>query len=329
MDTALVDVHLDHLFAAAYDATNKPGAADALLNELMEDNTGHNIPTSFGHEVQSHATAIDIYSMNNISAAEVNAEVDTALSDIFLHHLLAADYDPATPPGVATALLNELVENNGSGSSRYTADSLSQAPGVSGDVTVGDITQAALAKFVSEDTGETVVAGNSVADHSQGAAAGITEATIWAYEPRTLSAYESDITIVSTVSGSSVSVYSKDTWSFNISDTNLNLDDYESVAFLVKKSNAADDDEAILLVRTTTGLVRIDGAAPTAASNGTLTHNTSDFTVLVAIDETDIEKPDSYTWWLKGYDTTTDPDEGHTLASGEYIIHPPGIHAIT
>ena len=61
------------------------------------------------------------------TVANVNTQVDTALSDIHLDHLLAADYDPASKPGVATALLNELVENDG-GLSRFTANALEQAP---------------------------------------------------------------------------------------------------------------------------------------------------------------------------------------------------------
>lgn len=59
---------------------------------------------------------------------QINAEADTALSDIHLDHLLAVDYNPAAKPGVATALFNELVENDG-GLSRYTANALEQAPG--------------------------------------------------------------------------------------------------------------------------------------------------------------------------------------------------------
>jgi hypothetical protein len=59
--------------------------------------------------------------------ADVNAEVGTALSDIHLDHLFATDYDPASKPGTATALLNELVENN-AGVSRFTAGALAQAP---------------------------------------------------------------------------------------------------------------------------------------------------------------------------------------------------------
>jgi hypothetical protein len=62
---------------------------------------------------------------------QINAQADTALSDIHLDHLLATDYDPASKPGVATALLNELVEDDG-GVSRYTENALEQGPGGGG-----------------------------------------------------------------------------------------------------------------------------------------------------------------------------------------------------
>ena len=54
-----------------------------------------------------------------------------ALRDIHLDHLLANDYDPASKPGTATSLLNELVEND-SGVSRFTANALEQGTGGSG-----------------------------------------------------------------------------------------------------------------------------------------------------------------------------------------------------
>ena len=52
--------------------------------------------------------------------------------DIHLDHLLAVDYDPASKPGTSTALLNELVENDG-GVSRFTSNSL-EAILAAGDV---------------------------------------------------------------------------------------------------------------------------------------------------------------------------------------------------
>ena len=75
--------------------------------------------------------------LNDISTAQVNAEVDTALADIHLDHLLAADYDPASKPGTATALLNELIESDG-GVSRFTVNALEQGPSGGG----GDATEA-------------------------------------------------------------------------------------------------------------------------------------------------------------------------------------------
>jgi len=89
--------------------TALPNAAAGAAGGLPTDSTGK---TSF----------------NDLSAAAVNAEVDTALTDIHLDHLLAADYDPASKPGTATALLNELVESDG-GVSRFTTNALEQAPG--------------------------------------------------------------------------------------------------------------------------------------------------------------------------------------------------------
>ena len=75
--------------------------------------------------------------LNDISTAQVNTEVDTALADIHLDHLLAADYDPASKPGTATALFNELIESDG-GVSRFTVNALEQGPSGSG----GDATEA-------------------------------------------------------------------------------------------------------------------------------------------------------------------------------------------
>lgn len=56
--------------------------------------------------------------------------VATALTDIHLDHLFAVDYDPASKPGSATALLNELIGNDG-GVSQFTANALELAPGES------------------------------------------------------------------------------------------------------------------------------------------------------------------------------------------------------
>lgn len=63
--------------------------------------------------------------------AEVQSEVQDAIEANHLDHLLAVDYDPASKPGVATALLNELVESD-VGVSRFTENALEQAPSGTG-----------------------------------------------------------------------------------------------------------------------------------------------------------------------------------------------------
>ena len=99
--------------------------------------------TTAADNVEANIGNLDaaITSLNDLSAAEVNAEVDTALTDIHLDHLLAADYDPASKPGVATALLNELVESD-AGVSRFTANALEEAPTGGSAPTAGEIADA-------------------------------------------------------------------------------------------------------------------------------------------------------------------------------------------
>jgi hypothetical protein len=73
--------------------------------------------------------------------ADVNAEVDGAIETYHLDHLLATAYDPASKPGAADALLNELVEDDG-GVSRFTANALEESPTGGSAPTVGEIADA-------------------------------------------------------------------------------------------------------------------------------------------------------------------------------------------
>jgi len=82
---------------------------------------------------QSGVTVGTVNALGTSAVNAINAEVDTALADIHLDHLLAADYDPASKPGTSTALLNELIESDG-GVSRFTANALEQAPSGGGTV---------------------------------------------------------------------------------------------------------------------------------------------------------------------------------------------------
>jgi hypothetical protein len=99
--------------------------------------------------------------------AEVQSEVQDAIEANHLDHLLAADYDPASKPGVATALLNELVESD-SGVSRFTANALEQGPGGGSAPTAAAIADAvwdeAIAGHLSAgSTGQALNAAGSAA----------------------------------------------------------------------------------------------------------------------------------------------------------------------
>lgn len=73
------------------------------------------------------ASASDIGALNDLDSTAVQAAAAAALVAIHLDHLFAAEYDPASKPGSATALLNEIFESD-SGVSRFTANALEQGP---------------------------------------------------------------------------------------------------------------------------------------------------------------------------------------------------------
>lgn len=101
--------------------------------------------TSMGAGVVTAAAIADAAIDNATFAADVGSTayatnvialaVRKVLDEIHLDHLLAVAYDPASKPGAADALLNEIVENDG-GVSRFTENALEQAPsGTGGDAT--------------------------------------------------------------------------------------------------------------------------------------------------------------------------------------------------
>ncbi|MCH9047175.1 MAG: hypothetical protein IIA40_13855, partial [SAR324 cluster bacterium] len=55
--------------------------ADAVWDEAK---SGHVGVGSFGEEVQAHALSTEVSALNDISAADVNAECDTAIGDAAL-----------------------------------------------------------------------------------------------------------------------------------------------------------------------------------------------------------------------------------------------------
>ncbi len=89
--------------------------------------------------------------------AAVQTAANAALVALHLDHLLAVDYDPASKPGVATALLNEIVEDDG-GVSRFSANTLEQAPSAGTNPNVLINTTAAT---VASQTEITLTAGSN------------------------------------------------------------------------------------------------------------------------------------------------------------------------
>jgi hypothetical protein len=133
---------------------NIPGlisTLDAVVDTVKVDtaailvDTGTTLPARLGNiEGASFSTSTDsleairdrgdsawITGGGGGSSGATPAEVATALTDIHLDKLFAANYDPASKPGSATALLNELVENDG-GVARYTVNALENGPSGSG-----------------------------------------------------------------------------------------------------------------------------------------------------------------------------------------------------
>lgn len=128
-------------------ATRTLSSFGSLVSDIWANGTrtitGGTVTTNSdktGYSISGTKTTLD--ALNDVSAAQVNSEVDAALTDIHLDHLLAADYDPASKPGASTALLNELIGND-SGVSQFTANALELGP--------GGVTAAAIADAVLEE----------------------------------------------------------------------------------------------------------------------------------------------------------------------------------
>lgn len=109
------------------------GAGDAAGLEINGGPTGPGLEVvggaTSGNGLDITVTSGTTFNYNGTElSAEINAQCDASIETYHLDHLLAADYDPASKPGVATALLNEIVEND-AGVSRFTTNSLENAPG--------------------------------------------------------------------------------------------------------------------------------------------------------------------------------------------------------
>ncbi len=113
------------------DAANDLGVLLTRCSEVRMAELGSaNLPADIDLILEDTGTTLpaQITALENLSSAGAQAAADAALVANHLDHLLKTDYDPASKPGTATALLNELIESN-AGVSRYTAAALAQGPG--------------------------------------------------------------------------------------------------------------------------------------------------------------------------------------------------------
>lgn len=131
----------------AIDAATFAADVDAeILSYLVDDATridasalntatGTTIPAILTDtaEIGAAGAGLTAVPWNAAWDAEVQSEVQDAIEANHLDHLLAATYDPASKPGAADALLNELVESD-AGVARFTANALEQAPSGGGGV---------------------------------------------------------------------------------------------------------------------------------------------------------------------------------------------------
>ena len=116
-DIAVVDSVVDGIQTDLDNGTDGLGAIKADTAAILTDTA----------EIGVAGAGLTAVPWNSSWDAEVESEVNDALVGIHLDHLLAVDYDPASKPGVGTALLNELIEND-AGVSRFTANALEQGP---------------------------------------------------------------------------------------------------------------------------------------------------------------------------------------------------------
>ncbi|HEU4854955.1 MAG TPA: hypothetical protein VFS89_06660 [Nitrosospira sp.] len=174
--TNLPSIPNNWLTAAGINAGALNGKGDWNIGK-----TGYSLtqafPANFSSMSISVAGLLDIGTGTGLTAvpwnaawdAEVQSEVQDAIEANHLDHLLAADYDPTSKPGVATALLNELIGDN-AGVSQFTVNALENAP--SG---TGASAASIVAAMFNTDTGETsasAVAGSPVYEIVQNSGGG-------------------------------------------------------------------------------------------------------------------------------------------------------------
>jgi hypothetical protein len=166
-DTAISDydpptkTELDNAIAGLNDPT-AASVADAVWDEAK---SGHTSAGSFGEEVQAHSLSSEISALNDVSAADVNAQCDTAITDAGLSAADIADqvWDEALSGHTGAGSAGEALSTAGSGSSASDIADAVWDEALSGHTTSGT----AGAKLTSAASGSTG-SGDTAVDHDTG-----------------------------------------------------------------------------------------------------------------------------------------------------------------
>jgi len=129
--------------------------------------------------------------------------------------------------------------------------------------------------------------GRVIVESLSDAAGDIIGADVWGHSPRTLT--QSAASVVSAVTGSTVTQYRATSWNFSLTGMG-SVADRTKLYFTLKRRSIDGDAEALVQIEETAGLLYLNGSAATVAGNGTLTVDdvaAGDITVTLADGETD------------------------------------------
>jgi hypothetical protein len=132
VDDALIAQNLDHLFTTTYDPASKPGAADALLNELVESDGGvsrftvnalENGPSGSGASAEAIADEVETRTIAGVTTVTNLTNLPTIPADWLTAAGTAADFATEINTGMATqASVDDLPTNAELATSQAAAD---------------------------------------------------------------------------------------------------------------------------------------------------------------------------------------------------------------
>lgn len=290
----------------------------SILADTGTDGVVVAVSSKSGYSLAADQSGVTVGTVNSLGAtaqAQVNAQADTAL----------ADYDAPTKAeldAAQTTITNAIAALNDLSAAEVNAEVDTALLDVGLTTTITGRIDAAI-------TSRSTLTAQQVWEYASRTLTGVgtLAADVWSYATRTLTSFGSISAPVAAASAGTVVVYAYDTWQFSISNSSLTLSGYEAVAFVVKSYDGHSDNDAILYVRSDSGLVRIGGVAGTAGDGSLTVDSATQITVNVALTATGVA-PGTYTWWIKSISTSPSPTTGFTVATGRIIVYPAGLRAI-